>query len=142
MRKKRNIYFVNTVNIENTVNAVNTANNKNNILFYLTLPMDRSLPVEPTPQIHFENASDKDVDETSRKSYVDYSERNFIDLFNISNYNLIDEDQHSSWSDNESDTGTNESEADEVPPKKRKRKNSSKWSETKPKSKFVQLVML
>ena len=72
MRKKRNIYFVNTVNIENTLNAVNTANNKNNILFYLILPMDCSLPVESTPQIHFENASDKDVDETSRKSYVDY----------------------------------------------------------------------
>ena len=46
MRKNGNIYFVNTVNIEN---AVNTANNKNNILIYLTLPMDGSLPVESTP---------------------------------------------------------------------------------------------
>ena len=35
MRKKGNIYFVNTANIENTVN---TANNKNNIVtIYLTL---------------------------------------------------------------------------------------------------------
>ena len=35
MRKKGNIYFVNTANIENTVN---TANNKNNIvIIYLTL---------------------------------------------------------------------------------------------------------
>ena len=42
MRKKGNIYFVNTVNIENTVN---TASNQNNILIYLTLPMNRSLPV-------------------------------------------------------------------------------------------------
>ena len=37
MRKKGNIYFVNTVNIENTKNTVNTANNKNKILIYLTL---------------------------------------------------------------------------------------------------------
>ena len=37
MRKKGNIYFVNTANIENTKNTVNTANNKNKILIYLTL---------------------------------------------------------------------------------------------------------
>ena len=55
---------------------------------------------------------------------------NATDLFNISGYNNIDEDQHS-CSDNESDTGTNESEADEVPPKKRKRENNSRWSATK-----------
>ena len=48
MRKKGNIYFVNTVNIENTVTTVNTVNNKNNTLFYLTLPVDGSLPVEST----------------------------------------------------------------------------------------------
>ena len=46
MRKKGNIHFVNTVNIENTVN---TANKKNSILIYLTLQMDRLLPVESTP---------------------------------------------------------------------------------------------
>ena len=86
MRKKGNIYFVNTVNIENTVTTVNTANNKNNTLFYLNLPMHRSLPVESTTRIHFENTLDKDVDETSRKGYVDYSERNFTDLFNIPDY--------------------------------------------------------
>ena len=39
--------------------------------------MTRSLPVESTPQIDFENTRDQDVDETSRKGYVDYSERNF-----------------------------------------------------------------
>ena len=50
--KKGNIYFVNTVNIENTVK---TACNKNDILIYLNLPMDHSLPVESTPQIDFEN---------------------------------------------------------------------------------------
>ena len=98
--------------------------------------MDRSLPVESTPQIDFENTRDEDVDITSRKGYVDYSERNFTDLFNIPDYNNIDEDQYSSCSDNESDAGTNESEADEVPPKKRKRENNSKWSATKPKSKL------
>ena len=84
--------------------------------------MDRSLPVESTPQIDFESTRDEDVDETSRKGYVDHSKCNFTDLFNIPDYNNIDEDQHSSCSDNESDTGTNESEADEVPPKKEKRK--------------------
>ena len=98
--------------------------------------MDRSLPVESTPQIDFENTRDEDVDITSRKGYVDYSERNFTDLFNISDDNNIDEDQYSRCSDNESDAGTNESEADEVPPKKRKRENNSKWSATKPKSKL------
>ena len=35
--------------------------------------MDRSLPLESTPQIDFENTKDEDVDETSRKGYVDYS---------------------------------------------------------------------
>ena len=45
MRKKGNIYFVNTVNIENTVN---TANNKSKILIYSTLLMDCSLPVDTT----------------------------------------------------------------------------------------------
>ena len=90
MHKKGNIYFVNTVNIENTVNTVNTANNKNNILMYLTLPMDHSLPVESTSQIDFENTRDEYVDETSRKGYVDYSECNFTDLFNIPDYNNID----------------------------------------------------
>ena len=104
--KKGNIFFVNTVNIENTVNTVNTANNKNNILMYLTLPMDRSLPVEFKPQIDFENTRDEDVDETSRTGYVDYSERSFNDLFNIPGYNNIDEHLHNSSSDSESDTGT------------------------------------
>ena len=94
-RKKENIYFLNTLDIENTVN---TANNENNILIYLTLPMDRSSPVEFTPQTDFENTRDEDVDETLRKGYVDYSERNFTDLFNIPDYNNIDEDQHSSCS--------------------------------------------
>ena len=136
MRKKRNIYFVNTVNIQKTVNTVNTANNKNNILIYLTLPMDRSLPVESTPQIDLKNTRDEDVGETLRKGYIDYSERNFTDLFNIPDHNNIDEDQHSSCLDIESDPGTNVSEADEVPPKKGKRENNSKWSATKPKSKL------
>ena len=67
MRKKGNIYFVNTVSTENTVNTVNTANNKNNILIYLTLPMDPSLTVESTLQKDFENARGEDVNETSRK---------------------------------------------------------------------------
>ena len=61
--KKGNLYFV------------NTANNKNNILIHLTLAMDRSLPVESTPQIDFENTRDEDVAETSRKGDVDYSKR-------------------------------------------------------------------
>ena len=98
--------------------------------------MDRSLPVESTPKIDFENTRDEDVDETSRKGCVDYSERSFTDLFNIPDYNNIDEDQYSSCSDNESDTGTNESEADERPPKKRKRENNSKWLAIKPKLKL------
>ena len=51
MRKKGNKYFVNSVNIENTLNTVK---NKNNVLIYL-LPMDRSLPVESTPQIDYKN---------------------------------------------------------------------------------------
>ena len=80
--------------------------------------MDRSLLVESTPQIDFKNTRNEDVDETSRKGNVDYSECNFTDLFNIPNN--IDEDQHSSFSDNESDTKTNENETDEGPPKKRK----------------------
>ena len=67
MRRKGNIYFVNTVNIENNVN---TGNNKNNVLIYLTIPMDCSLPVESTPLINFENTRDQDVDDSSRKGYV------------------------------------------------------------------------
>ena len=118
MRKKGNIYFVNSVNIESTVNTVNSANTKNHKLIYLTLPIDHSLPVESTPQIDIENTQNEDVDETLRKCYVDYSERNFTDLFNVPDYNNSNEDQHSSSSDNESDIGTNESGADEVPPKK------------------------
>ena len=43
-----------------------------------------------------------------------------FDLFNIWDYNNVDEDQHSSCSDNESGTETNENEADEVPPKREK----------------------
>ena len=115
--KKGNIYFVNTVNIENTVKS---ACNKNDILIYLNLPMDHSLPVESTPQIDFENTWDEDVNETSRKGHVDYSKCNFTYLFNIWDYNNVDEDQHSSCSDNESGTETNENEADEVPPKREK----------------------
>ena len=82
-------------------------------------------PVESTPQIDFGNTHDEVVDETSRDSYVDYSELSSTDLFNNPDYNNIDEDQHSSCSGNESDTGTNQSVADEVPPKKRE--NNSKW---------------
>ena len=89
MRKKGNTYFVSTVSIENTVN---TANNKNSILIFLTLPMDCSLLVKPTPHIDLENTRDEDVDETSRKCYVDYFECNLTDLSNISYYNNIDED--------------------------------------------------
>ena len=129
MRNKGNKYFVNSVNIENTLN---TANKKNNVLTYL-LPMDRSLPLESTPQIDYKNIRDEDVDETSRKGYADYSERNFTDLFNILDYNNIDGDQHSSCSDNERDTGTNEIEAGKLPPKKGKRENNSRWLATKPK---------
>ena len=76
------------------------------------------MPVESTRQIDFEDTRNEDVDETSRKVNVDYSECNFTDLFNIPNN--IDADQHSSFSDNERDTKTNESETDERPPKKRK----------------------
>ena len=136
MRKKGNIYFVNIVNIENTVHTVNTANNKNNILIYLTLPKDRLLPVESIQQIDFENTRNEDVDVTSRKGCVDYCKRNFTNLFNILDCNNIDEYQHSNCSDNESNTGNNESEADEVTLKKRKRENNSNWSATKPKSKL------
>ena len=67
MRRKGNIYFVNTVNIENNVN---TGNNKNNVLIYLTIPMDCSLSVESTPLINFENTRDQAVDDSSRKGYV------------------------------------------------------------------------
>ena len=69
MSKKENIYFVNTVN---------TGNNKSNILIYLILPMDRSLPVESTPQIDFENPRDQYVDKTSRKGDVHYFKRNSL----------------------------------------------------------------
>ena len=51
--------------------------------------MNRSLSIESTPQIDFENTLDEDVDETSRKRYVGYSKRNFTDLFNIPDYNNI-----------------------------------------------------
>ena len=112
--------------MENAVITVNTANNKNESLIYLTLPMDRLLPVESTPQIDLKNTRDEDVNETSRKGYVDCPERNFTDLFNIPDYNNIDEDQHRSCSDNEKDTETNENEAGEVPLKKKKRENNSK----------------
>lgn len=67
MRRKGNIYFVNTVNIENNVN---TGNSKNNVLIYLTIPMDCSLSIESTSQINFENTRDQDVVESSRKGYV------------------------------------------------------------------------
>ena len=60
--------------------------------------MDLSSPDESTPQIDFENTRDEDVDETSRKRYVDYSKRNFSDLSNIPDNNNIDEDQHNSCS--------------------------------------------
>ena len=52
--------------------------------------MDCLLPVEPTQQIDFENIPDENVDETSRKGYVDYSEGSFTNLFNIPDYNNID----------------------------------------------------
>ena len=107
---------------------------KNNILIYLTLPVDRSLPVESTPLIDFEKIRMKML--IKHHERVTYTERNFTDLVTISDYNNIDEDQHSSCSHNESDTGTNEREADEVLPKKKKRENSSKWSVKKPKSKL------
>ena len=58
MGKNWNIYF------ENIENIVNNANKKNNVLICLTLQMDRSLQVEPTSQIHFENTLDEDIDET------------------------------------------------------------------------------
>ena len=67
MRRKGNIYFVNTVNIENNVN---TGNSKNNVPMDLTIPMDCSLSIESTSQINFENTRDQDVDESSRKGYV------------------------------------------------------------------------
>ena len=59
--------------------------------------MDRSLPVESTPQIDFKNTWDENVDEVSGKGYIDYSECSFTDLFNIPDYNNIDKDQHSSY---------------------------------------------
>ena len=97
-----------------------------------------------TPQIDFENAQHEYVDKTSWKGDVHYFKRNVTDLFNISDYNNIDEHQHSSCSGNESNTGNNESEADEVPTKKRKRENNSKWSAENQNQnwKDVQLVML
>ena len=58
MGKNWNIYF------ENIENIVNNANKKNNVLICLTLQMDRSLQVESTSQIHFENTLDEDIYET------------------------------------------------------------------------------
>ena len=58
MGKNWNRYF------ENTENIVNNANKKNNVLICLSLQMDRSLQVESTSQIHFENTLDEDIDET------------------------------------------------------------------------------
>ena len=58
MGKNWNRYF------ENTENIVNNANKKNNVLICLSLQMDRSLQVESTSQIHFENTLDEDIYET------------------------------------------------------------------------------
>ena len=58
MGKNWNIYF------ENIENIVNNANKKNNVLICLTLQMDRSLQVESTSQIHFENTLDEDIYDT------------------------------------------------------------------------------
>ena len=58
MGKNWNIYF------ENIENIVNNANKKNNVLICLTLQMGRSLQVESTSQIHFENTLDEDIYET------------------------------------------------------------------------------
>ena len=84
--------------------------------------MECSLPVEPTQQPHLENTQNRDVDETSRKCYVDHSERNFTDLFNISDYTNNAEDQHSSCSDIVSHTKSNESESSEVHPKRKEKR--------------------
>ena len=50
-------------------------------------------------------------------SYIDYSERSFIDLLN---FNDITADKDSSNSDNKSDCESNASENKEVPSKKRR----------------------
>ena len=55
------------------------------------------LTVESLPQIDFENKRNEDADETTRRGYIDYSECNFTDLFDITN---IKESQQSSSSDN------------------------------------------
>ena len=81
--------------------------------------MDRLLPLKSLPQINFENTQNEDADETARRSYINYSEWNFTDLSDITN---ITENQQSSSSDNEneSDKGSDENEADEVPSIRRK----------------------
>ena len=72
--------------------------------------MDRLLPPESLPQI--ENTRNEDADETAGWGYIDYSERNFIDLFDITN---INEDQENNSSDNESGSECDKNETDEVP---------------------------
>ena len=76
--------------------------------------MGRSLPVEPAPEINFDNVWE-DPDETSRRSCIDYSEPNVTDLFS---FNDITVDKDNNNSDNESDNESNESDNEEVPSKK------------------------
>ena len=84
--------------------------------------MDRVLPVQSLSKKDFENTRNEDADQTARRGYIDYSERNFTDLFDITN---INENQQSSSSDKENDESDNESdenETDEVPSKRKKEK--------------------
>ena len=77
--------------------------------------MNHSLPVESNLEINFDSVPEG-ADETSRSSYIGYSERSFTNLFN---FNVITADKDSSNPDNESDSESNESEKEEVASKKR-----------------------
>ena len=95
--------------------------------------MDRWPAVEPLPQLDFENTKIEDADETARYDYIAYSERNFTDFFDITNSN---ENQQSSSSDikNKIDLGSVKMRPMRYFQKERKQK--TKWSLSKPKSKL------
>lgn len=55
--------------------------------------MNLFLPVESLPQIDFGYTQNQNANETARWFYINYSERSFTDLFDITN---IKENQQSS----------------------------------------------
>ena len=81
--------------------------------------MDRFLSVESLPEIDFQNTRNENADEKARRGYINYSERNSIDLFDVTNINE-NEQRSSSDNENKSDYGSDKNEADEVPSKKKK----------------------